>query len=319
MSARHVGYVPGQGLPLASPLGPTQEQLSTQVSAEFAGLREPNTSRTSRSEVASPAALGRVGSVQLQRLERHLSERDREVLSRVAEHSFLTTLQVQAFCFTDHATDASAARTTRRVLGRLERDGLLRALDRQVGGVRAGSAARVWHLAPAGSRLVYGEARRRANHPSLRFLAHRLAVADVHLLLLAHRRIEAIEDVRVDVEPAAWRRYQGPGGEPRWLQPDLFTELMAGDFADRFFVEVDLGTESLPTLVRKCDQYERYRRSGIEQARHGAFPVVVWLLPTPERALQLQAAIRRSGRLNPAMFRCATPGDLVQVLAGGEA
>lgn len=318
MSARRVGYVPGQGLPLASPLGSTNDHLSAQVSAEFAGLREPNTSRTSRSEVTSMPGPARIGSVQLQRLEHHLSERDEAVLSRVAEHQFLTTRQIESFCFTGHASAASAGRTTRRVLGRLERDGLLRALTRQIGGVRAGSAARVWHLAPAGSRLVYGETRRRVDNPSLRFLAHRLAVADVHLLLLAHRRIEAIEDVTVEVEPAAWRRYQGPGGEGRWLQPDLFAELVAGDFADRFFVEVDLGTESLPTLLRKCDQYEQYRRSGIEQARHGAFPVVVWLLPNDERARQLQAAIRHAERLSPAMFRCATPGELVQVLAGGD-
>lgn len=314
MNAPRNGYTPGTGLPLAPPLGSTNDELSAQVRDEFAQSKEPNTSALTSAEVTTHS---RIGKRALQRLDEHLSDRDRRVLARVAEHRFLTTHQLQAFCFDDHTSEASASRTARRVLSRLQRDGLLRALDRRIGGVRAGSAARVWQLAPAGTRVLHGdEARRRLGTPSLRFLAHRLAIADVHLLLRAHLDIEAIEDVTVEVEPAAWRRYQGRSGEPRWLQPDLHAELTTRDFTDRAFIEVDLGTESLPTLLGKCVQYEEYRRSGIEQDRYGSFPIVVWLLTSPERVAKLDTAVRRHQGLNGEMFRYATPDTLAQVLAG---
>jgi hypothetical protein len=263
---------------------------------------------------------GRVGARALERLAGHLSDRDRDILSKVAEHRYLTTAQVQHFCFPDHASDASAARSSRRVLARLERDGLLRPLGRRIGGVRAGSSATVWQVASAGARLLRREATvYRTQEPSLRFLAHCLAIADVHLLLRDHQRIEAIEAVSVEVEPASWRRYQGPGGEPRWLQPDLYTEITTSEFVDRYFIEVDLGSESLPTLLRKCAQYEAYRATGVEQARQAAFPLVIWLLMDVQRATKLTAAISRSPRLTSAMYRVATPETLTQVLAGGDA
>ena len=318
MSAVNRRYTPGRGLPLGSPAGSYNEELFAQVSHEFGGLREPNTPADPSSEVSSAGRARRIGHRVLASLASQLSARDRQVLHRVSEHGFLTTHQIQAFCFVEHISDDSAARTTRRVVSRLERDGLMQALDRRVGGVRSGSAATVWHLTAAGERLVHGDdKRRRKGTPSERFLSHCLAIADVHVLLDQHRRIEAIETVAVEVEPASWRRYQGPAGEPRWIQPDLYAEITTADFLDRHFIEVDLGTESLPTLLGKCDQYEQYRRSGVEQSRHGTFPLVLWLLTSGARAIQLEQAIGRSSKLTAAMFRFATPETLTQVLAGG--
>lgn len=320
MSVVNRRYTPGRGLPLGSPAGSLREELSSQVSREFAGSREPNTSSDPSSEVSSRPVARRIGHRMLASLESQLSARDWEVIQRVSEHRFLTTHQIQAFSFVDHVSADSAARTTRRVLSRLERDGLLEALERRVGGVRAGSAATIWHLTAAGQRLIHADdKRRRTGSTSERFLAHSLAIADVHVLLHQHRRIEAIEAVVVEVEPASWRRYQGPAGEPRWLQPDLYAAITTADFLDRHFIEVDLGTESLPTLLGKCAQYEQYRRSGVEQPRHGSFPLVLWLLTSPERATKLEHAIGRSSSLTAAMYRFATPETLTQVLAGGSA
>lgn len=313
-------YVPGQGLPLGLPVTSSDDEVTLQVRDEFPAPREPNTSSVSTPSVRSGVGGRRVSRRALARLATNLSERDELVLRRVAEHRYLTTHQLQGFCFAEHASDASASRTTRRVLARLERDGLVRALERRIGGVHAGSQAAIWQLAPAGSRLVYGEEkRRRSGPPSDRFLRHQLAVADVHVLLQQHQRIEAIEQVAVEVEPASWRRYQGPSGEPRWLQPDLFAEITSSDFVDRYFIEVDLGTESLPTLLGKCEQYEQYLRSGVEQARCGGYPLVLWLFLTPERAASLKTAVRRSGRLTNGLYRYATPETITQVLAGGGA
>ncbi|MBF6188914.1 replication-relaxation family protein [Nocardia farcinica] len=249
-----------------------------------------------------------------------LSDRDRDILRLVADHRYLTTHQIQHFCFRDHETAATGARVARRVLARLGRDGLITPLDRRVGGLGSGSAVTIWRLTAAGLRIIFGDGRRRrGSEPSERFLRHCLAIADVHVLLHQHLRIEAIESVVVEVEPASWRKYLGPSGEPRWLQPDLYAEITTADFVDRTFIEVDLGTESLPTLIRKCQQYEDYRRSGTEQGRRGSFPLVVWLLTTAERAVKLEATVRRSHSLTSAMFRYATPSTLAQVLAGGMA
>ncbi|MFT4011302.1 MAG: replication-relaxation family protein [Nocardioidaceae bacterium] len=310
-------YTPGAGLPLGVPIGSPADDASSQVSREFGGSREPNTSAAPLPEV--PATPRRTGARQLAQLADRLSDRDRQVLRLVGEHRFLTTHQLQQFCFLDHQSLATASRVTRRVVSRLDRNGLLVALDRRVGGYRAGSAATIWRLSAAGRRLLGIDGKRGANAPSERFLKHCLAIGDVHVLLDQHRRIEAIEGVAVEVEPASWRRYQGAAGEPRWLQPDLYAEITTTDFLDRHFIEVDLGTESLPTLLKKCQQYEEYRRSGVEQARHGSFPLVVWLFLTEDRARALAGAVRRSLKLTDAMFRYATPSTLTQILAGGTA
>ncbi|HSX65941.1 replication-relaxation family protein [Nocardioides sp.] len=316
----HDSYTPGTGLPLGVPTGSDSETAYSQVSGEFSQSREPNTSAAPLAEVPSESTSVRIGHRMLESLDRSLSDRDRDVLRLVAEHRFLTTHQVQAFRFQTHNSEASGARVARRVLARLQRDGMLEPLGRPVGGFRGGSAATIWRLTSAGSRLVYGDdKRRRPGRPTERFLKHSLAIADVHVLLNQHKRIETIEDIAVQVEPASWRTYQGPAGERRWLQPDLYAEIMTTDFLDRHFIEVDLGTESLPTLIKKCQQYEDYRRSGVEQARSGSFPLVVWLFVDHRRAQKLEAAVRRSSKLTDAMYRYAIPDTLTEVLAGGAA
>ncbi|KQV73879.1 hypothetical protein ASC61_02010 [Aeromicrobium sp. Root344] len=236
-----------------------------------------------------------------------MPERDWDVLRRISEHRYLTTHQVQAFVFTTHSSAESAARTARHVLQRLERNALIRMVTRRIGGARSGSAARVWQLAPAGARLLRDDgAAQRTHEPSLRFLAHCLAVADVHLGALALSDLDQVQQVRVQTEPDCWRRYVGIGGEPRWLQPDLAAVVDLTDFSDRWFIEVDLGSESIPTLLKKAGQYEAYRASGIEQQEHGAFPLVLWMFSRPDRADKLRAAILRSPRLTPELYRYAT-------------
>lgn len=321
MTQRPSLWTPGSGIPLALPLAATPGDPNAQVNAPLSTSTVTNTPASSKTGEHAARRQnrhghGRVGSRAIEQLADRLSERDREVLERVAEHRYLTTQQVQAFVFVGHVSDESAARTTRRVLARLERDYLLRSLKRRVGGVRAGSAAAVWQLAPAAARLLRDDgANYRTHEPSPRFLQHCLAVADVHLLLLHYRTVEAISEVAVQVEPASWRRYVGAGGEARWLQPDLTATLATADYVDRWFIEVDMGTESLPTLLSKCDQYEAYRASGIEQAEHDAFPLVLWFFTTGQRADKLRSAVARSSRLTPALYRFASPETITATIA----
>ena len=117
-------------------------------------------------------------------------------------------------------------------------------------------------------------------------------------------------EVAVEVEPTSWRNFTGPGGERKSLQPDLAALVQTEAFDERWFLEVDLGTESLPTLLRKCGQYEAYRASGQEQAEHGSFPLVWWILTSSQRADRLMATIRRTPRLTSALYRAVTFSDL---------
>ena len=80
---------------------------------------------------------------------------------------------------------------------------------------------------------------------------------------------------------------------------------------------MDLGTEHLPTVLGKCGQYETYRRTGTEQAKHGVFPLVVWITTTDERAEKLRAGIHRTRSLDNAQHRAITPDQLTDLITGG--
>jgi hypothetical protein len=158
----------------------------------------------------------------------------------------------------------------------------------------------------------------------VRFLNHRLAVADAHVSL-----IEADREARIDladsaVEPATWRRFTGLGAARRTLKPDLYAETATDDELVRaWFIEVDLGTESIPTLITKSREYETYRQTGIEQDRHGAFPLVIWSLTHPDpakaerRRQALKEAIAADARLPSALFRIVAPNSVLPLIQNG--
>ena len=243
----------------------------------------------------------RTGSQQLQAISDNLSDRDWRILHSLTAHPFLTTLHIQRLHFADHASISSGSRVCRRVLSRLAAIRAIQHLERRIGGVRAGSASFVWRLGPVGERLLQralGGAdgpRLRRKEPSLHHLDHCLAVAETHIRLLEAGRSHAPELLRLQTEPICWRPYATLGGGQAVLKPDLYAVTASGDFEDSWFIEVDRGTESLPTLLRKCGQYEDYRRSGVEQRDRQVFPLVLWLLPDERR----KACARGGARQGP--------------------
>ena len=264
------------------------------------------------------------GLVELQRLSYDLSDRDLAIITSVAEHRFLSTDQVERLHFLDHATQLSGSRSCRRVLRRLHQHHLLSALPRRVGGFKAGSGSSIWFGAPAGQRLLAlrgatPESARRVREPSVRFVNHALAIAElrVHVVLAARSGQFGLSSV--EIEPTSWRSYLAGTGVRETLKPDMAvtTTSRDGEFEDRWFVEVDLGTEHLPTVIRKCQQYEVYRRTGDEQVRHGVFPFVVWVTQDEERAAKLAGAIRAARSLDQRLFRALPAGRFVELVAGG--
>lgn len=285
-----------------------------------------------RSGAATTTAVGRrfssrIGRRGLALVRSSLSARDLSILELVDAHRYLTTRQVEAFLFADHATPLTGARVARRVLRRLSVLGVLATLERRIGGVRAGSAGFVWRVGPVGDRLLRevldvdgsSRARRRQREPSGRFLDHCLAVADTRLQLITASRGRALELLEVQTEPDCWRPYSGAGGGRMMLQPDLYAvtaDPRDPDYVDRWFIEVDLGTESLPRLLRKCAAYEAYAATGSQQQGGATFPLVVWLMPGRDRAERLSAAIQRSPRTVSERYRVVTPNSLVSLIGG---
>ncbi|WP_018599352.1 replication-relaxation family protein [Mycobacterium sp. 155] len=257
-----------------------------------------------------------------------LSDRDRAILQSVDDHQFLTVHHLEALNF-NAITPAARSRITRRVLARLRDLRVLDTLERRVGGSRAGSQGLIYHVGVAGDRLLERPVRRGARlryEPSARFLAHRLAVADAHVGLIEADRRSQIELVASAAEPRTWRRFTGLGTARHILKPDLFAETATTDDLVRaWFIEIDLGTEHIPTLLTKCHEYEAYRQTGIEQDRHGSFPLVIWSMTHPDpakahrRRQALADAIAKDRRLPSALFRIVAPEQLLPLIrSGGE-
>lgn len=328
MSSSNATNQEGMARPADRPPAATSQAASSQVSLPNGALPEPNTSSRSGTTIP-PVTRGsnrRIGKVQRARLRADLMERDRQILASLARHRFLTSHHLQTLHFPDHASGDSAARATRRVLHRLERAGLIRLLERRRGGLQAGSAISTWYLTDAGYKVLTGTSRRyRIGVPTTRFLAHTLAIADARLAVeAAARAVHGYPDVQVERE--ATRQFTGLGGSTVCLTPDVFAVIHAvdadGAYEDRWFLEIDCGTESMPALLRKCEQYEAYYRSGTEQADGDPFPLVLWVFHGTYASTRLRELTRRVGRASrftPEMFRYTTPDQLPAVLRDGGA
>lgn len=250
-----------------------------------------------------------------------LTERDLLILKDLEQLRLLSTRQIQRLRFRGHVSQSSATRTTVRVLNRLEDRGLITRLPRRVGGAIRGSAANVWQLASTGERLLRrlsgNESRRRYVEPSPQFTAHTLAVADTAVQVFEAIYDGQFELLELEAEPDCWREYQNASGGREWLKPDLFVVTANSEVESHAFVEVDLATEHLPAVLRKCETYQRYWRTGHEQTTRELFPAVVWITPTEMRAEKLQTAIRDHPGLAEHLFIITTPDQALDVLGPG--
>ncbi len=307
----------GESVPVGVPVAWSNQ--ATNHAPQGARARTRATTPTALPHPLSP----RVGRRGLAAVRGSLSVRDMDVLRSVAAHRYLTTRQVEGFFFTDHATALTGARVARRTLRRLAAINVVTHIERRVGGVRAGSASYVWTIGPVGDRILRAEAggtRTRQREPGRLFLDHCLAIADAHLDLVQAHGAAKLELVEVQCEPDCWRPFSGLGGARLVLQPDLY--VVTGDpadsaFVNRWFVEIDRGTENPARLLAKCAHYQAYRRSGIEQQSGGAFPLVVWVMLDAHHAVLLKAAIERDANLAHELFRVTTATAFLDVVKAG--
>jgi hypothetical protein len=257
------------------------------------------------------AYLGRRG---FDELRDRLNERDLAVVRSVNQHRFLSATQIEALHFCGR-TPTSRARVCRKTLERLTHERVLNRLHRRIGGVRAGSASFVYSVGPVGARLL-GETRR-TTEPSALFLDHTMAIGDTHVRLHQAERAGALKVSQLEVEPACWRRFIGPGGAADIVRPDLFLVTVTDEYEDAWFLEIDRGTESPAAISRKCHAYDRYWRNGQEQQRHGSFPLTLWVCPNERRARKIEQVVSTARNLNRNLFRTIPQNDLLDSIARG--
>lgn len=262
-----------------------------------------------------------VTAKRLAELERQLAPRDREIVKTLDRLRVATTGQLARLHF-DELTPRSAARQAPQALKRLADRRIATRLERQIGGLRAGSKATVWSLDLAGQRLASvcgpagGRTCRRPWTPSLSFLAHRLAVSECYVVLVERCRAGQTELLDFDAEPYCWRRYAAPHGALATLKPDAFVRLGTGDFERGAFVEVDRATEASSTLTRKLTAYRHFWESGREQERRGYFPEVVVSVPTEARKAVMVGVCGAQPEEAWSLFRVVLAPDLPDALLG---
>lgn len=265
----------------------------------------------------------RVSKRQLVEIDGRLGERDWEVLLAVQRYRYLMTGQIGRLLFTDAANPSAGLRAASRNLKKLNGFGLVDSLSRRIGGVRAGSSSLIWHLTHAGERLLrLRDARafpvRRHFGPSAYFLAHTLAVAETAIKLIEICRGHEPEIAALQLEPECWRAYSSSGVSLS-LKPDLYAVTTTEEYEDRYFIEVDLDTESPAKIIEKCQRYHAYYRSGLEQERSEMFPLTVWIVPSITRKEKLIRQLKKAFDKQTRLFAVITCDELEKlVLEGGD-
>jgi hypothetical protein len=256
-------------------------------------------------------------------LEETLTPRERAIIDTLDRLRVATTEQIRRIHFADLTTH-SAARQAPTLLASLAARQVVVKLERQVGGVRAGSRAAVWSLDTAGQRLASscgpagGQHRRRPWTPSLSFLAHRLAISEVFASLTEREQAGAVEILDFDAEPLSWRRFTSTHGGTAYLKPDAFVRLGVGEVERAAFVEIDRATESRSTLAVKLRAYRQYWETGREQERRGYFPRVVFAVPTEERKVVLVDLFGNQPTETWPLWQVVLADDLSNALIGGK-
>jgi hypothetical protein len=248
-----------------------------------------------------------------------LSERDKEVLRLLARFRLLTGNHLERLVITE-GSSVTAARRARSVLKRLSDQAYIGRLDRQIGGIHAGSQGFVYRLRTKGSsalaRLDGGTPRRTAGEPGERFVAHILAIAEQYVRLVERQRTATMPPVVFHPEPACWRRYSAPRGGTAVLKPDAFVRTADADYDYTFFLEVDRATESPTTIRRKCQAYIDYWRSGSEQRDLGIFPQVLWSVPDERRRERIARVLHHLPPDGRTLFAVVTAERTTDALCG---
>lgn len=272
----------------------------------------------SRPAERPPTPYSRLGPRHADWVRDRLSSRDLKIMDSVARLGVLSADQLERLHFAS-LTGRSRQVVRGRVLRRLATWRVLAPLGRRVGGTRRGSARTVYALDTIGQRLV-AERRaaeqptvrvRRPHPPGDRFLAHALAVSELHVAVATNAARAGMALETFDAEPAAW----WPDGFRGWLKPDAYVRLSTPAFDDHWWVEVDRATESLPTLTRKLTAYLDFWQRG-QLGPNGVMPRVLISTITEARQHAIRDLVARLPEPADGLFVVTLDRDAWLALLG---
>lgn len=265
----------------------------------------------------------RLTDQQLSVIELSLSQTDREILAALRKFRYLKSSQVQRLFFLRNITPRARLVAAGRALTRMQRNGLIDHLPNRIGGPGSGSTGLIWYLTETGSRLLdlgreKESKRTRYLEPSSAFVRHTLAVAECYIQVTEICRMKPdMKLLRIEIEPECWRNYQ-KNEKTLSLRPDLYAETVSAGYRYRWFIEMDLDTESINDIVEKCRRYHHYYQANIEQGQGRVFPIVLWIVPTSERKKKMLDAIRFNFGNSYARFNLViTPNELWSTMTDG--
>jgi hypothetical protein len=229
-------------------------------------------------------------------LAERLSARDWAIAGEVNRLRVASGWQLERLCFTTLALGRSRTVTRSRVLARLVRWGVLAPVGRRVGGTAKGSTVEVFALDRAGQRLIARRQLaagvrvrvRRPGAPGRYALSHLLAVTELYVELCEQTRAAGVAVAEFKAEPGChW-----PNGARGFLKPDAYVVLERPGARDHWWVEVDLATESLPTVRGKLQTYLDFQARG-ERGPDDTMPWVLISTTTAQRRDAIAGVVRR--------------------------
>jgi hypothetical protein len=271
--------------------------------------------KDSVSESQGTIRRGYVTPARAQAINDQLGDRDLRIIDILSTVHLASGRQLQTLLWGE---GRSAARQARRQLQILVGLGVMARLERRPGGVRGGSLGFVYGLDVVGQAIVGVPARRRKPRlPGMAFLAHALAVTDCFVKLKKLEAETLIELLEFAAEPGCWRNFVGPGGYQRVLKPDAFVITAAGEWEDRWLLEVDRGTESPSRLRIKLTTHVSYYQSGREQADSDVFPKILWVVPDEARRSLLIDLLASLPSEHWKLFAVCTDDQFNEVIIAG--
>jgi hypothetical protein len=142
------------------------------------------------------------------------------------------------------------------------------------------------------------------------FVRHTLTVSDLYVSLTEQARHDNFHLLRFDTEPACW----WPNSLGGQVKPDAYAVVDGGAVTDYWWCEVDLATESLPTVKRKLTGYLDFAR------RHGrgpddVLPRVLVTVPTQARLVALRRVVASLPPPATTLFRITPHEDAAAYVA----
>lgn len=262
-----------------------------------------------------------IPAARAEQVRRELSPRELAVLQVLQRVRLASLRQLQRLAVVD-GLPRVRTRRAQLLMTKLAKIGVVTRFSRRIGGVRAGSSGYIYGLSELGYAVLaadgsgVGSKRRQVWEAKPYFQDHMLAVTELYVQLVEQHRLGQGDLLAYDAEPASWRHFTGSGGELIQVKPDAFVAIGRAAIEHSSFVEVDLSTETLPTIQKKSQRYIDYWRSGTEQRWRGVFPKVVWLVETEHRRERIAGVIGKLALDAQALFAVGLLDDGPRLLSG---